>query len=71
MAKKANLLNVKKQLEWINNVIDGIIEETKIARPGGTSVAPLFHSELLKIKFINNAILAKHAKKRTRKDITL
>lgn len=69
MPRQANLLNVKKQLEWTNRVIEDICKETLIAHPNGTRVAPIFHMELRKIKFLNEAILRKHALKKTRKDI--
>jgi hypothetical protein len=66
---KSSLLNVKKQLEYTNSVIESICKETMISKPGGVSLPPLFHSELQKIKLINECILRKHALKKTRKDL--
>jgi hypothetical protein len=71
MPKQPKLLNVKSYLEWSIGVIEAILIETKLNRPDGTRVAPLFHMELRKLNFIARAILRKHTEKKTRKDIRL
>lgn len=65
---KAHILNVKKHLEHeIRSIEDMLNRNGKYV--GGLVLPPIDVQNLTEIKFIAEAILRKHAKRGTRKDV--
>lgn len=60
MPRKANLLNVKKHLENVQEILDGLKKY---------GYCPLLQEECNIVSLLNRSILKKHNEKKTRKDL--
>jgi hypothetical protein len=68
MPRKINLLHVRTHLVRIIESIDSMLKRDG-KYENGTRLAPIDKQELYEIVFFSEAILRKHASKKTRKDI--
>jgi len=74
--RKAKLLNVKRHLERVENLLQALIRDNNPEKLGAVCIPPAYLDEMKSLSFMTRAILKKHSEtlsqgKPTRKDIRL